>query len=184
MRNEHKKLVAERCRSLDVSSLKNMGYFEQSRSGDVTWTNAIGTVIASIGLSSSVNQSSFLIFEYTHCKSGESLSYKVELAQTDCNFGGVRHWFICPNCGRRVGKLYLPPQKEHFRCRHCYNLSYRSRNTKLNSPSSQIMYVLRTLSKAEELENQIRRWFYRDELTLKARRFLSLKRKAEYIYQL
>ncbi len=41
--------------------------------------------------------------------------YRIPLATTPCNLGGVRWWFICAvskngvYCGRRVGKLYLPP---------------------------------------------------------------------------
>jgi hypothetical protein len=31
-------------------------------------------------------------------------------------------------CGRRVGKLYLPPGGKYFGCRHCYNLTYTSSN--------------------------------------------------------
>jgi hypothetical protein len=29
-------------------------------------------------------------------------------------------------CGRRVGKLYLPPGASYFGCRHCYELTYKS----------------------------------------------------------
>jgi hypothetical protein len=29
-------------------------------------------------------------------------------------------------CGRRVGKLYLPPRARDFGCRRCHNLIYRS----------------------------------------------------------
>ena len=45
------------------------------------------------------------------------------------SFGGERWWFNCPpNCGRRCAKLYLPPGQLEFRCRCCYNLTYRSCN--------------------------------------------------------
>jgi hypothetical protein len=46
--------------------------------------------------------------------------------------GGDRWWFACPLvvtrpvCGRRVGKLYLPPSGRYFGCRHCYDLTYQS----------------------------------------------------------
>ena len=59
-------------------------------------------------------------------------SYRVELTATPCNYGGVRLWFVCPlyiagrPCRRRVGKLYLPPGRRYFGCRHCYNLTYIS----------------------------------------------------------
>ena len=43
---------------------------------------------------------------------------------------GRRYYFICSGvnglCGRRVGKLYLPPRECQFACRNCYNLTYRS----------------------------------------------------------
>jgi hypothetical protein len=62
----------------------------------------------------------------------ESADYRVRLATTRPRFGGLRWWFICPlivngrPCGRRVGKLYLPPHGRYFGCRHCYDLTYTS----------------------------------------------------------
>jgi hypothetical protein len=47
-------------------------------------------------------------------------------------FGGLRWWFVCPlavngrDCGRRVGKLYLPDGARYFGCRRCHDLVYRS----------------------------------------------------------
>jgi hypothetical protein len=29
-------------------------------------------------------------------------------------------------CGRRVGKLHLPPHGRYFGCRHCHDLTYAS----------------------------------------------------------
>lgn len=45
--------------------------------------------------------------------------------------GKRRYFFVCPGrdgrpCGRRAGKLYLPPGELYFRCRQCHNLTYRS----------------------------------------------------------
>ena len=37
-----------------------------------------------------------------------------------------RPWFLCPNCDRRAGKLYLPLGGRHFLCRRCYDLGYES----------------------------------------------------------
>ncbi len=56
----------------------------------------------------------------------------VHLQTTRPNFGGVRWWFSCPGmvggeeCGRRVGKLYLPPGDRYFACRYCLDLTYES----------------------------------------------------------
>ena len=51
---------------------------------------------------------------------------RVRLQSTPCRYGGVRWWFECPRCGRRVGKLYLPPRAVAYRCRLCWDLRYRS----------------------------------------------------------
>ncbi|MBI3615092.1 MAG: hypothetical protein HY211_01080 [Candidatus Omnitrophica bacterium] len=54
---------------------------------------------------------------------------EIRLANTFCRFGGKRWWFLCPgqNCGRRVAKLYFPPGKNRYLCRHCHGLSYEGR---------------------------------------------------------
>ncbi len=57
---------------------------------------------------------------------------KVSLATSLCYYGGTRLWFLCPHlkdgmpCARRIGVLYKIG--EHFACRHCFHLTYRSRN--------------------------------------------------------
>ena len=62
----------------------------------------------------------------------ETIDYRVRLATTKPRFGGVRWWFLCPllvygmPCGRRVGKLYMPPGGRYFGCRHCHKLNYAS----------------------------------------------------------
>jgi hypothetical protein len=69
---------------------------------------------------------------YTFTNSQVSVDYSVPLATTRPRFGGLRWWFVCPlqvgdaPCGRRVGKLYLPPAGPYFGCRHCHDLTYTS----------------------------------------------------------
>lgn len=48
--------------------------------------------------------------------------------QSNTNFNGLRVWFSCSECGRRVGCLYVPPRYDKFLCRYCYNLAYSSQN--------------------------------------------------------
>ena len=56
----------------------------------------------------------------------KSLEYLVRLTQTACNFGGLRIWWLCPHCGRRVAVLY---GGSRYACRQCYDLTYKSTRT-------------------------------------------------------
>jgi hypothetical protein len=50
----------------------------------------------------------------------------VELVGQPMRFGGVRWWFLCPNCSRRRTALYLPTAAgaRRWGCRQCYGLTY------------------------------------------------------------
>jgi hypothetical protein len=70
--------------------------------------------------------SGFVTLEYTlgSGEASERLIYDIELLTTRPFLGGLRWWFSCPMCGRRVAKLYLGGRR--FGCRTCHNLTYRS----------------------------------------------------------
>jgi hypothetical protein len=55
--------------------------------------------------------------------------YSIPVVTTKCNYGGERHWFLCPNpaCNQRRKKLYLL-SNGLFLCRKCLNLVYTSQN--------------------------------------------------------
>jgi hypothetical protein len=72
----------------------------------------------------------------------EHLDYPVFLETTQPQFGGVRWWFCCPLCRRRLQKLFLPPRASRFGCRHCHNLSYATRN---QSPKDRCMEAARRI---------------------------------------
>ena len=52
---------------------------------------------------------------------GKAYNYEIALSKTPCHYGGYRHWFICPHCGKRVGVLYCAGL---FVCRHCIGANY------------------------------------------------------------
>jgi hypothetical protein len=49
---------------------------------------------------------------------------RIPLVWSQCHFGGMRPWFRCLRCGRRVGKLYNTGASLH--CRRCLDLWYAS----------------------------------------------------------
>ena len=66
---------------------------------------------------------------------GTGRLYVVEVTTTRPRFGGIRYWLKCPlerngtRCGRRVGRLYLPPGQIILACRTCADLTYASSRT-------------------------------------------------------
>lgn len=53
-----------------------------------------------------------------------TVAIKVHLVETSCHFGGVRRWFECPDCKRKVRIIYF--NKAVPCCRKCLNLTYNS----------------------------------------------------------
>ena len=132
----HRKTV-ERCKLVSIFELNRAGVFDKPVGSfwSCQWTNSAGEETSSIGFMLS-HEGRAIRFMYSFgdksSEQKETLDYHVETVTTPCYFGGVRMWFICPlvkdgiPCGRRVGKLYLPPGGKYFGCRTCYNLTYRS----------------------------------------------------------
>jgi len=132
--------TVEECTELSVGKMLMNGVFEKGPGSlwSSTWTNSLGKETGSIGFwfRRSPEGVLYLQLSYTITRGNSHektpVEYPVGLTTTQCNFGGVRYWFICPlvvddkPCMRRVGKLYLPPGGKYFGCRHCYNLTYKS----------------------------------------------------------
>jgi hypothetical protein len=64
---------------------------------------------------------------------GERIEDLIEITAipSPLGHGRWRYYFNCPGvggveCGRRVGKLYLPLGESRFACRACHDLTYRS----------------------------------------------------------
>lgn len=52
------------------------------------------------------------------------------LSETKTGNGGIRRWFICPLCTKKVGILYKHPINQVLGCRCCLGLDYRSHRYK------------------------------------------------------
>ncbi len=134
-----KKTTVEDCLSIDANRWMREGILKEGRAafGSWKWTYSRGggftvhyQAVTTDPESSHVRLS--YSFVWTSTGQEESHDYRVGLTATRPRFGGVRWWFLCPltvngkACGRRVGKLYLPPRGRYFGCRHCHQLSYSS----------------------------------------------------------
>jgi predicted RNA-binding Zn-ribbon protein involved in translation (DUF1610 family) len=131
-----RKLTVEECFSLDINILVKDGFIKLGyRDSDViVWTNQItGMELGSCEVQADITNidDSWISFTYKTLTS-EQISQGIYLLATTPNYGGIRWWFECPDCGKKVIKLYLA-KEPHFICRKCGNLTY---NSCLNSRSS------------------------------------------------
>lgn len=187
-----KKDTVEDCRSVSISFLKKHDYFCGFRSGSIVWKNRYDEQTSSIGVSVyTLDEDKYIRFYYTITKRNTDekieCDYKVQLTTTLCNYGGVRYWFICPlnkngiYCGRRVGVLYQPPGENYYGCRHCYNLSYDSRNEPHLARPGGIGYPIKAERLYNELYEKIKRWTWRGKPTKKAQKLKQLEQPTDVI---
>ena len=54
---------------------------------------------------------------------GKAYDYSIQVSKTPCNYGGYRHWWLCPKCSKRVSVLYCAGV---YVCRHCIGANYGS----------------------------------------------------------
>jgi hypothetical protein len=186
-----KKTTVEDSTKLSISKLKEFGLLGGCCSTTLTWTRKLSGHTNSIGIVVDVLDEPYVKLNYTITdrNSGEKndYDYKVGLTTTQCNFSGKRYWFICPlvrngvPCGRRVGTLFLSSGGKYFGCRHCYNLSYESRNECRLGRFGQLGYVLKAERQVQELREKVKRWTYRGRPTRKVRRINAItKRMGSY----
>ena len=110
----------EDCNSLDSNQLQRNGCLKNGWNGVISWTRN-GKKFSTIGMRATAN---YLHLSYCTEEYG-TVSQSVTIERLPCRFGGTRVYFRC-KCNKRVVKLYSVGK--HFRCRHCYHLSYSSKN--------------------------------------------------------
>ena len=126
-----RRMTVEECLVLDVFSLARDGHLASGAKGTSHWQRD-GQEVASIRWW--VDSSELHLSYQASGVQGPCTAYhyEVPLERLAAAVGKERVWFLCPNCGRRVAKLYLPPSgPQYFFCRHCHALSYESRHERL-----------------------------------------------------
>jgi hypothetical protein len=118
---------------LDLNRLIRQGYFRPGTwRGSIIWREIYsGDETARIGYEAHMGTEYGwvrLIYTITDRRTGETRHYdhEIALATTPQPFGGRRWWWICPQSGKRVAKLYKPDGAETFASRQAYRLAYRS----------------------------------------------------------
>lgn len=175
------KTIVEDCRKVETWWLKKYQYLNGFKWGGIEWTNGYSGVKNSINIQVDTNDL-YIRFMYTktdyYTDEKTDMDYRFNLTTTQCNYGGVRYWFICGlysdgrYCGRRVGVLYKPPNGKWFGCHHCWDLSYDERQKNRGGKYGALFRTLDIGAKADKLEEGIKRRFWRGRPTRKYRRLL------------
>jgi len=170
----NRKSTVEESRRISVQYLKQRGLLSGWHSTTLSWTSSRTKKSTVVGLDVDVTDDPHISLYYSITdREGNKTDYdyEVSLTTTPCYFGGVRYWFLCPLCYSRVGALYLPRGHVRFRCRHCNDLSYHSRNACCTAAFGV------ACRKAEKLRSELKRWTYRGRPTRKVRRLQRLEWK-------
>ena len=171
----NRKATADESCRLKISELRNDGMLLPGYSWETKiWSSNRTDKKTIISLAVDITDDPYvrLLYSVTDRNGNETdYDYQVSLVTTPCYFGGVRYWFSCLYCGRRVAVLYLAPGDVYFRCRHCNNLSYHSRNRCTMGSFGH------TSRQIDQLRSEIKRWTWQGRPTRKVIRLQALERK-------
>jgi hypothetical protein len=126
------KTCAETCDAIDLAFLKRQGWLDPGgfSRGPLRWSLG-GRVTSEITCTVDLTDEADPVLRLSYTYNGSPVGYPVRLTTTAPHYGGARWWFLCPliargmECDRRVRKLYRVGR--YFGCRHCHDLTYKSR---------------------------------------------------------
>lgn len=145
---------------LNIWALERCNLFKiAGRVLDVSWRNDI---IAQISANLQWNNIQIIY-------SGTKIAQNVYLNISDCYIGNFRYWFLCPDCGKRVGTLYTDGSNL-FSCRSCLDLGYESQRKNYRKKSFALLKRFDNYFKGNELSDQLRRFSYAGKPTKKVQR--------------
>lgn len=116
----------------------------------------------------------FLSQTYWNGETGETI-HDVRLTASPCNYGNSRYWFICPRCQKRVGVLYLSGSS--IACRHCHDLTYKSKNLGKKSRNYQFIQLITVIPTLIGLTENLRSRYYAGKPTRRFRKFIKFHNK-------
>jgi hypothetical protein len=117
---------AEQLQRVDIRIWRRGGYLNAGRSFSWSW-NRGGELTGSIGVLVH-DAHSLVVLQYMIGGEGERRdgTQTIRLAHTACSYGNTRPWFVCSQCHRRAGLLFL--RWGRFACRHCQRVAYSSQS--------------------------------------------------------
>lgn len=177
-----KKDTVDEYKNLDIFWLRRQGLLRGYCNTGINWNNHWGKSSIGIIIEIGPENTGYIRMMYTlkHNDDAENLDYKVMLSPTNCNYGGRRWWFTCPNknCGKRVAKLYL--YNKYFVCRKCADLTYE---TCQKSGSNFLLGKIFNLEeKFEKLYAKTKMFYRKNKITKNAEKISHIKQRLNSLY--
>jgi hypothetical protein len=150
---DNKKLIADNLERLDIIDFNRFGLLNG-------YSNAKKTLRDGWEMQLDAYPSRFggeLYLSFPAIDNGEPF-LKVDFDITRCRLGGHRYWFLCPKCRKRIGVLYGLDYNT-WGCRHCFDLTYRSRVVSSREKLIILNYQ-KALLKVTELKKKIKKRKY------------------------
>lgn len=117
------KLTTDSVPAIDIRGLQRDRELVPGRRTSITWSRG-GLSAAQVEIEVQRNQLKIRYVLVSSSGQHEPVECAVPIASTPCNYGGVRRWFCCPDCKRRIAVIYI--QGRSCSCRRCSDLVYRS----------------------------------------------------------
>ena len=141
------KAKCENCPAIDIRRLARENLLKPSNAFVWRWSD--GSTV-----SAKVHAQALELRYATNLKPMQS--YWFNFAQTACNYGGTRSWFICPHCDKQCAKLYQ--RSARFACRKCQRLRYQSQALAALARSQWAYGKLQTRLTVDELKPKGMHW--------------------------
>ena len=127
-RRRNRTVIVEECLRIDAADLRRFAVFRDCVRGRLSWTQG-DTEFATAEFGFTCESAGTVVLEIELRRCEQRKRTTIPLETTTPHFGGVRFWFRCPRCGRRVRTLFATQKELSPACRRCHDLQYRSAHT-------------------------------------------------------
>lgn len=156
--NYDRRIAADNLVKIDISTIYKLG---AHWNGSMGWKDDV-----LIDVFTGIHEKHFVRLKYAE------FEYDIPLVTTPCNYGGIRYWFECLVCKRRVGTVYF--RANIFACRHCQFLTYES---KLLSGRFKGIGRIVSIPEVDAAAEKVKRVYYNGKLTKNYIRFMNKQRR-------
>ncbi|GAB1536286.1 hypothetical protein ADMFC3_19170 [Geovibrio sp. ADMFC3] len=149
-----KKQVIDDQLKIDIRDLRKKGFkYGEEFSGTVSITSN-GITKGAFAFLIDESKLTLIYFYRGNHSNLEAIRQEVKLHRLECHYGGLRVYFVCPKCGKKIMALYLGDK--YFYCRSCCNLAHKSQQIdKASRLLNKLRKIRRKLNTPDDLFSMV-----------------------------